>query len=108
VESRPRTNRRPLTDTQTPTDTAPPPGGSADLAGHRPRSSKGLTLAAESPRRETITPLRGDRDETGRAMTKASERRAGTTRQRLIRRRIIAYGAKGFICDPVMQILNRA
>jgi hypothetical protein len=84
VESRPRTNRRP--HAQTPTDTTPPPGGSADLAGHRPRSSKGLTLAAESPRRETITPLRGDRDETGRAMTKASERRAGTTRQRLIRR----------------------
>jgi hypothetical protein len=25
-----------LADTETPTDTAPPPGGSADLAGHRP------------------------------------------------------------------------
>jgi hypothetical protein len=49
-----------------------------------PLSSKGLTLAAESPRRDTITPLRGDRDETGRAMTEASERRADTTRKRLI------------------------
>jgi TetR/AcrR family transcriptional regulator, transcriptional repressor for nem operon len=36
------------------------------------------------PWREAIPPLRGDRDETGGAMTEASERRADTTRQRLI------------------------
>jgi TetR/AcrR family transcriptional regulator, transcriptional repressor for nem operon len=36
------------------------------------------------PWREAIAPLRGDRNETGRAMTEASERRAGTTRHRLI------------------------
>ena len=36
------------------------------------------------PWREPIAPLRGDRDETGRAMTETSERRADTTRQRLI------------------------
>jgi TetR/AcrR family transcriptional regulator, transcriptional repressor for nem operon len=35
-------------------------------------------------RREAIAPLHGHRDETGRAMTEASERRAGTTRHRLI------------------------
>ncbi|HME78146.1 MAG TPA: ScbR family autoregulator-binding transcription factor [Mycobacterium sp.] len=34
--------------------------------------------------REAILPLRGGRDETGGAMTEASERRADTTRQRLI------------------------
>jgi TetR/AcrR family transcriptional regulator, transcriptional repressor for nem operon len=36
------------------------------------------------PWRELIAPLHCDRDETGRVMTEASERRAGTTRQRLI------------------------
>src|ERR1700743_2397168 len=44
-------------------------------------SSKG---AGELSWREVIPPLRGDRDETGRAMTEPSERRAGTTRHRLI------------------------
>ena len=39
---------------------------------------------AELPWREAIPPLRGDRDEIGKAMTEASERRADTTRQRLI------------------------
>jgi TetR/AcrR family transcriptional regulator, transcriptional repressor for nem operon len=34
--------------------------------------------------REAIPPLLGDRDETGGAMTETSERRADTTRQRLI------------------------
>jgi TetR/AcrR family transcriptional regulator, transcriptional repressor for nem operon len=33
---------------------------------------------------DAIPPLRGDRDETGGAMTEAGERRADTTRQRLI------------------------
>jgi TetR/AcrR family transcriptional regulator, transcriptional repressor for nem operon len=36
------------------------------------------------PCRGAMPPLRGSRDETGRAMTEASERPAGTTRQRLI------------------------
>ena len=70
---------------KTSTEPAPPPGGSADPAGHRPlSSSRGLTLAAELPWRGAIPPLRGDRDGTGRAMTEGSERRAGTTRERLI------------------------
>jgi len=45
---------------------------------------EGTDSAAELPWREAIAPRRGDRDETGRAMTEASERRAGTTRHRLI------------------------
>jgi AcrR family transcriptional regulator len=53
-------------------------------ASHRLSHRGDLTLTAELPRREAIPPLRGDRDATGRAMTEASERRAGTTRQRLI------------------------
>ena len=69
---------------KTLTDTPQQPGGSAHSARHRPLSSKGLTLAAELPWHDAITPLRGDRDETGRAMTEGSERRAGNTRQRLI------------------------
>lgn len=40
-------------------------------------------MGARLPLRETLPP-RGDRDETGRAMTEANERRAGNTRQRLI------------------------
>ena len=44
---------------------------------------EGAESAAVLPSRDAI-PVRGDRDETGRAMTEASERRAGSTRQRLI------------------------
>ena len=69
---------------KTSTDTAPPPGGSAHLGGSASPIIEGTDSAAELPWREAIPPLRGDRDETGRAMTEASERRAGTTRQRLI------------------------
>lgn len=55
------------------------------LRGYRPLSSKRRTdSAAQLPWREATPPLRGDRDETGRAMSEASEGRAGTTRQRLI------------------------
>ena len=45
---------------------------------------EGTDSAGELPWREAIPPLRGDRDETGRAMTEPSERPAGTTRQRLV------------------------
>ncbi|MGH3556576.1 ScbR family autoregulator-binding transcription factor [Mycobacterium sp.] len=41
-------------------------------------------LAGELPGRETILPLPGDRDKTGGAMTETTERRADTTRHRLI------------------------
>lgn len=40
--------------------------------------------AAELPWREAISPLRGGGDETGGAMTEASEPGADSTRQRLI------------------------
>ena len=77
MESRPRTSgrlrrtqRRPRAGQHTRRVTAP--------------YHRGTDSAAELPWREAIPPLRGDRDETGRAMTEASERRAGTTRQRLI------------------------
>ncbi|MEY8014797.1 TetR family transcriptional regulator [Mycobacterium servetii] len=39
---------------------------------------------AELPWRQATTPLRGERNQTGSAMTEGSERRAGTTRHRLI------------------------
>ncbi len=68
---------------KTSTDTAPPPGVSARPAGHRPLPSMELTLVAELPSRDAI-PVRGDHDETGRVMTGASDRRAGTTRHRLV------------------------
>jgi TetR/AcrR family transcriptional repressor of nem operon len=52
--------------------------------GSPPPIIEGTDSVAELPWRDASTPLRGSRDETGRAMTEASERRAGTTRQRLI------------------------
>lgn len=75
--SRPRTDGR-LRRTQRR------PGGSAHSGGSSPLSSKRLTRLRILPWREAIPPLRGDRDQTGRAMTEPSERRAGTTRHRLI------------------------
>jgi TetR/AcrR family transcriptional repressor of nem operon len=45
---------------------------------------EGTDSVAEMPWREANPLLRGDRDETGRAMSDVSERRVGTTRQRLI------------------------
>src|SRR5271163_5216526 len=69
---------------KTSTATVSPPGGSAHRAGHRRLPSIERTLAAELPWRDAIPPVRGDPDETGRAMTEVSEGRADSTRQRLI------------------------
>ena len=69
---------------KTSTATVSPPGGSAHRAGHRRLPSIERTVAAELPWRDAIPPVRGDPDETGRAMTEASEGRADSTRQRLI------------------------
>ena len=71
---------------KTLTDAMPPPGGSGRVRapGGSPPPFRGLTVAAQFPWRDAIAPLGGDRDETGRAMTEPSERRADTTRQRLI------------------------
>ncbi len=67
------------------TDTTPRPRRVSALGGSSsPIIVEGTDSAAELPWREAIAPLRGDRDETGKAMTEASERPAGTTRQRLI------------------------
>jgi TetR/AcrR family transcriptional repressor of nem operon len=52
-------------------------------ARHRPLSSRGFG-GGFALAREAIPPLRADRDETGGVMTEVSERRADTTRQRLI------------------------
>jgi TetR/AcrR family transcriptional regulator, transcriptional repressor for nem operon len=67
---------------KTPTDKAPPPGRVSTLGGSPPPIVEGTDSAAVLPWREATPPLR--RNGTGRAMTEASERRAGTTRQRLI------------------------
>ena len=64
--------------------TAPPPGRVNTPDGSPPPIIEGTDSVARLPWRDAIPPLRGSRDETGRAMTEASERRAGTTRQRLI------------------------
>jgi TetR/AcrR family transcriptional regulator, transcriptional repressor for nem operon len=64
-------------------DTSPPPRRVNTPADTPPLIIERTESAAELPRREAIPP-RGNRDETERAMTEASERRAGTTRQRLI------------------------
>ena len=65
------------------TDTAARPALGAHPAGHLP-DHRGDRLGGGMPWREAIPPPRGDRDETGGAMTESSERRADTTRQRLI------------------------
>ena len=60
------------------------PGRVATLAGSSSPIIGETDSAAELPRPEAIVPLRGHSDETGETMTEASERPAGTTRQRLI------------------------
>ena len=69
---------------KTPTSTAPPLRRVCTAGGSSPPIIEATDSAAELPRREAIAPLRGGPDETGRAMTEASERRAGNTRDRLI------------------------
>ena len=65
----------------TSTGTAPPPRRVNRADRLPPPIIEGTDSAARLPFRDAIPPLRG---ETGRAMTETSERRAGTTRQRLI------------------------
>jgi TetR/AcrR family transcriptional repressor of nem operon len=67
---------------KTPIDKASPPGRVSTLGGSPPPIIDGTDSASALPWREAIPPLR--LNETGRAMTEARERRAGTTRQRLI------------------------
>ena len=60
------------------------PGRVATLGGSPSLIIGRADSAAKLPKREAIVPLHGDSDETGETMTEASERPAGTTRQRLI------------------------
>jgi TetR/AcrR family transcriptional regulator, transcriptional repressor for nem operon len=69
---------------KTSTDTAPLPAGQHTGRTHGGPIIERIGSAAELSWREAIPSLRGDRDETGGAMTEASERRADTTRHRLI------------------------
>ena len=69
--------------TSTSTDTAPPPSVSDNRYVPGGSILDRTDSAAELPSHE-VTPLRGDRDEAGRAMTETSERPADSTRQRLI------------------------
>jgi TetR/AcrR family transcriptional regulator, transcriptional repressor for nem operon len=64
--------------------------------------------AEELSWREAISPLRGDRDETGRAMTETGERRAGTTRQRLIAAASRQFGHSPYSMVSLDDILAEA
>ena len=69
--------------TSTSTDTAPPPSVSDNRYVPGGSILDRTDSAAELPSHDVI-PVRGDRDEAGRAMTETSQRPAGSTRQRLI------------------------
>jgi TetR/AcrR family transcriptional regulator, transcriptional repressor for nem operon len=69
---------------------------------------EGTDSAAELPWREAIAPLRGDRDETGKAMTEASERPAGTTRQRLIAAASHQFARRSYSMVSLDDILTEA
>jgi TetR/AcrR family transcriptional regulator, transcriptional repressor for nem operon len=69
---------------------------------------EGTDSAEELSWREAIPPLRGDRDETGRAMTETGERRAGTTRQRLIAAASRQFGHSPYSMVSLDDILAEA
>jgi TetR/AcrR family transcriptional regulator, transcriptional repressor for nem operon len=58
--------------------------------------------------REVIPPPRGDRDETGEAMIEASERRADTTRQRLIAAAARQFARRSYSMVSLDDILAEA
>jgi TetR/AcrR family transcriptional regulator, transcriptional repressor for nem operon len=64
--------------------------------------------AAELPRRGAILPPQSSRDDTGRAMTEASERPAGTTRQRLIAAASRQFGHRSYSMVSLDDILAEA
>jgi TetR/AcrR family transcriptional repressor of nem operon len=69
---------------KTSTGTALRPGRVNTPGESQPPIIEGTDSVARLPWRDAIPPLRGDRDQTGSAMTETSDRRAGNTRQRLI------------------------
>ena len=85
-----------------------PQGGPTHLPTHRPLSSDRTESAAELPRRGVILPRHGSRDETERAMTEASERPAGTTRQRLIAAASRQFGRRSYSMVSLDDILAEA
>jgi AcrR family transcriptional regulator len=70
--------------------------------------TEGTDSAAELSWREAIPSLRGDRDETGKAMTEASERPAGTTRQRLIAAASHQFARRSYSMVSLDDILTEA
>ena len=62
----------------------------------------------ELPCREAIAPLLGDHDEAGGAMTEASERRADTTRQRLIAAASRQFAHRPYSMVSLDEILTEA
>ncbi len=101
VESRPRTIRR------RPTTTAPPPRVSArgDISGQS--IVEEIDSPAELSSRGAI-PVRGNRDEAGRAMTETSERPAGNTRQRLIAAASRQFSQRPYSMVSLDDILSEA
>jgi TetR/AcrR family transcriptional regulator, transcriptional repressor for nem operon len=83
---------------KTSTATASPPGGSAHSCVTAPYHTTEVILAAELHRR----------DATGRAMTEASERPAGTTRQRLIAAASRQFGQRPYSMVSLDDILAEA
>src|ERR1700744_4291841 len=69
---------------KTSTGTALRPGRVNTPGESQPPIIEETDSVARLPWRDATPPLRGDRDQTGSAMTKTSDRRAGNTRQRLI------------------------
>jgi TetR/AcrR family transcriptional repressor of nem operon len=69
---------------------------------------EGTDSAAERPWREVIAPLCGHRGETGRAMNQASERRADTTRQRLIAAASRQFAHRSYSMVSLDDILSEA
>jgi TetR/AcrR family transcriptional regulator, transcriptional repressor for nem operon len=93
---------------KTSTGTPLRPGRVNTAGGSEPPIIEGTASAAELPWRDASPPLRGRRDEPGRAMTEASERPAGTTRQRLIAAASRQFGHRPYSMVSLDDILAEA
>jgi TetR/AcrR family transcriptional regulator, transcriptional repressor for nem operon len=84
------------------------PGRVATLGGSPSLIIGRADSAAKLPKREAIVPLHGDSDETGETMTEASERPAGTTRQRLIAAASRQFASRAYSMVSLDDILAEA
>jgi TetR/AcrR family transcriptional regulator, transcriptional repressor for nem operon len=84
------------------------PGASPSPTGSPPPIIEETDSGVELPCREAIAPLLGDHDETGGAMTEASERRADTTRQRLIAAASRQFAHRPYSMVSLDEILTEA